>query len=280
MLVLSSGVSTWTCVSPRFTVAIATPAVLFLCILPYVVLDKAPLDHKLQNVPFADVLYKPIDDHQSTQLTDELSLKRKLLITRDIYLLLIFLFWQYFVEALSLKAIITTLAFPKAPFQPRDHFSYYVLSNHIAKFLSRSYLLVFSITCSSVSRHLQIKNTWILATAGLVLMFLFVFASWYRFIPYVEVILILCFIMGLCTGCIYAYSPLVVSEKITEIREREFAQGMLQAGALAGEFAAGFLGLYVEPSLKNHCTFELGLGDYCFTRFFSVTGWTKNVHCM
>ena len=277
---MSSGVSTWTCVSPRFTVAIVTPAVLLLCILPYVILDKTPLDHKCQNTPFADVLYKPIDDHQSTQLTDELSPKRRLLITREIYLLMIFLFWQYFVEALSLKAIITTLAFPEAPFQPRDHFSYYVLSNNIAKFLSRSCPLVFSFTCSSVSRHLQIKNTWMLATVGVVLMFLFVFASWYRFIPYVEVILILCFIMGLCTGFIYAYSPLVVSEKITENSEREFAQGMLQAGPLAGDFAAGFLGLYVEPNLNNHCTFELGLGDYCLTRFFSVTGWTKNVHCM
>ena len=130
-----------------------------------------------------------------------------------------------------------------------------------------------------MAHHVQIKKTWILATVGVVLMFLFVFASWYRFISYVEVILILCFIMGLCTGCIYAYLPLVVSEKITDVREREFAQGMLQAGALAGDFAAGFLGLYVEPILKNHCMSELGLGDYCLTRFSSVTGWTKNVHC-
>jgi len=85
--------------------------------------------------------------------------------------------------------------------------------------------------------------------------------------------------MGLCTGCIYASSPLVVSEKITDVREREFAQGLLQVGALAGEFAGGFLGLHVEPYLKNHCMSELGLGYYCLTRFSSVTGWTKNVHC-
>lgn len=269
--------STWTCVSPRFTVAIATPAVLFLSILPYVILDKAPLDHKRQNIPFADVLYKPIDDQQNTQLTDELSLKRKLLTTRERYLLMVFLFWQHFVESLSLKSIITTLAFPKAPFKPRDHFDYYVLSNNIAKFLSRCYILVLSFMCSSVVRHVQIKKTWILATVGLALMFLFVFESWYRFIPYVEVIVVLCFIMGLCTGCIYA--SLVVSEKITDVMEREFAQGLLQAGALAGEFAGGFLGLYVEPYLKNHCMSELGLGYYCLTRFSSVTGWTKNVHC-
>lgn len=276
---MSLGVSTWTCVSPRFTVVIATPSLLFFTILPYVILDKSPLDQKIQNIPFADVMYKPIDDQHNTQLTDELSLKGKLLITRDIYFLMIYLFWQYFVESLSLKAIITTLAFPKAPFQPRDHFNYYVLSNNIAKFLSRDYLLVLSITCSSVVRHVQVRKTWILATVGLVLMFLLVFASWYRFIPYVEVILILCFIMGLCTGCIYAYSPLVVSDNITDVREREFAQGILQAGALAGEFAGGFLGLYVEPYLKNHCVSELGLGDYCLTRFSSVKGWTKNVHC-
>ena len=271
--------STWTCVSPRSVIAIATPAVLFFSILPYVVLDKAPLDHKRQNIPFADVVYKPIDDQQNAQLTDELSLKRKLVITREISLLMIFFFWQYFVESLSLKSIITTLAFATAPFQPRDHFSYYVLSNNIAKFLSRSYLLVFSITCSRVVRHVQIKKTWILATVGLVLMFFSVFDSWYRFIANVEVILIICFIMGLCTGCIYSSSPLVVSEKITDVREREFAQGLLQVGALTGEFAGGSLGLYVEPYLKNHCMSELGLGDYCVTRISSVTGWTKNVHC-
>lgn len=278
-MLCATGVSTWTCVSPRFTVAIATPSVLFFTILPYVILDKSQLNQETKTISVAGVKYKALDDQQNKQHTDELSLKRKLLLTWDIYLLMTYLFWQYFVDYISLKAIITTLAFPQASFYPRDLFTYYVLCYNIAKFLSRCYLLVLSIACSSVVRLVQIKKTWILATVGLVLMFYSVFASWYRFLPYVEVILILCCLMGACTGCIYAHSPLVVADTITVVREREFAQSMLTVGAAAGECAAGLLGLYVEPYLQHHCEFELGLGDNCLTRFPKVTGWTENVHC-
>lgn len=195
------------------------------------------------------------------------------------YWLMTFLFWEYFADYLSMKAIITTLAFPEAPFYPRDHFTYYALSYAIGKVLTRSHLLVLFITCSGMVRHVQIHKTWILSIFGLVLMFFFVFAAWYRVFSNVEMILALCFVMGVCTGCIYTYTPLIVADKSQDCAEREFAQGVLTMGDTAGRWAAGLLGLFVEPYFKQHCLFELKLGDYCLTRFPKISGWATNDRC-
>ena len=276
-----TGVTSWTCVSPSVTVATAIPSFSLFFIVYWAILDKSPLEQNSQTTfSFSSAKYETLLDYPwNNQYKTELSLKQRLFITWKIYWVNTFLFWQYFADNLSMKAIVTTFAFPQASFYPRDHFTYYALSRNIGKFLTRCYLLVFSTTCSSVVRHVQVGKTWIFSIFGMAMMFFSALATWYRFLSNVEVILGLCFAMGACTGCIFLNSPLVVAENFEDDIEREFAQGMLTVGSTAGDCAAGLMGLFVEPYFKHHSLFELNLGDYCLTRFPTITGWVKNVHC-
>ncbi|KAJ7389623.1 battenin CLN3 protein [Desmophyllum pertusum] len=123
-----TGVSSWTCVSPRITVAIATPSVL-LFVIVYAILDKSPLDQNSQNISFAGVKYNALHDEPNKQ-------------------------------------------------------------------------------------------------------------PWYRVFSNVEMILALCFVMGVCTGCIYTYTPLIVADKFQDCAEREFAQGILSLGDTAADDVA------------------------------------------
>ncbi|KAJ7372776.1 battenin CLN3 protein [Desmophyllum pertusum] len=194
-----TGVSTWTCVSPRITVAILIPSV-FLIVIAYLALDKTPLDQQLPDISFPGVKYNTINDKEN-------------------------------------------------------------------------------VTCSSMGSRMQIKKTWILALASIAMMFFLVFASWYRFISEVAIILALCFFIGVLTTMQYSNAPLIVAEIFTDVTKKEFALGLLTLGLSAGLLSAQLMGLYVEPYLKRHCLDELGLGKVCFTRFSNDTGWVENLHC-
>ena len=117
------GLTTWTGLSPRTTIMITIPWPILLFLL-HALLDKEPIGKEMapvnndQNPPEEDKL---LASRQTILFSDRLH------VTKHIFPYILFLFITYFTEYLSNHAIITTLAFPNAPFNPRDHYPYYLL---------------------------------------------------------------------------------------------------------------------------------------------------------
>lgn len=245
----------------------------------YAFLDKSPVKQHSKNISFAGVHYDALSDQDERQQTHELSITEKFLVWWSIFMAMTYLFLQYFADQLSLQAVIASLVFPNKSLYLVGHYTYYMLANNIGRLLGRSYLLIVSVTCSRVANHVQIKQTWILAALGNALMFWFVFASWFYLIGDIEVILVLCFMIGVFTGSTYANSLSIVDEQITDVKEKEFALGALTLGSSAGMCAAGLLGLYLRPYLTHHCLIDLELGEACLSTILNMSGWTTNVRC-
>ena len=232
-----------------------------------------------------DVNYKELPSSEND--TDEprgtfqnsLTWKEKFSVAKQILPYIIYLFLTYFAEYLSNQAIITTIAFSNVSFSPRDHYQYYIVCYQVGKFLGRSHIFFLSCTCSKVIPYVRVKKTWILALIEMGHLLFFVFASWFRFVPHVSIILILCVTEGFVAGSMYVNSAHTVSEVISEPKRREFALGLLTIGNGLGKLSAGFLGLHVEPQLKKHCVYDLELRDQCITRYPQKSGWTTDTHC-
>ena len=77
--------------------------------------------------------------------------------------------------------------------------------------------------------------------------------------------LLLSFLGGLIIGIIYANVLQVFTESY-EFPLREFVLGFVDFAVGIGMFAAGLLGLVVEPLLRQHCLTIADLAEYCFTR--------------
>lgn len=270
----------WTCVSLRVSVSVLIPFT-FLFLVVYAILDKSPAEQQSSSILSAGVRYDALDDHgeQEKQQTREFSTMERFLVSLDIFMPMTYLFLQYFADHLSVQAVITSLAFPKKSPYLIGHFTYYMLAHNVGRLVGRSYLLLISITCSRLAGHVQVKKTWILAAFGNAVMFCFLFALWFHFVEEVGVILVLCFVIGVLTGSIYANSLSVLSEQITDVTEREFALGLLTLGSSAGIYSAGLLGLFLKPYLTHHCLFELDLGEDCFQTFLNLSGWVNNARC-
>lgn len=219
------------------------------------------------------------DFDEPASFENGLAWKEKFSVAKQILPYIIYLFLTYFAEYLSNQAIVTTLAFSNASFSPRDHYQYYIVSYQLGKFLGRSHIFILSCTCSKVIPYVRVKKTWILALVEIGHLLFFLFASWFRFVPHVSVILILCVTEGFIAGSMYVNSAYTVSEVVSEPKQREFALGLLTIGNGLGKLTAGFLGLHVEPRLKKHCVYDLELRDQCITRYPKELGWTSNKHC-
>ena len=273
------GVTTWTCVSPRIAVALVAPSVFGLVIF-YAIVDRSPLDQQSSpKTVYAGVRYSALHDQQEKRETHEFNKMQKFVVMWNIFLPMTYLFLQYFADHLSIQALVTPLAYPHKALYPIGHFTYYALAHNIGKFVGRVYLLLVSITCSSVTYHVRIKNTWILAAVGNALMFLSVFAAWFRFVEEVQVMVILCFVMGFIMESNYANSVVFVHEQTTAVSEREFALSIFTLGSSAGMYAGGLLALFLKPYLTQHCLFELELGKNCLPKSPHIFGWMTNVHC-
>lgn len=251
----------------------------FFFVIMYAILDKSPVDQRSKSISFPGVHYDALNDQQERQRTDQLTISAKFFVSWYIFLPITYLFLQYFADYLLIQTVIPTLAFPNKAYYLIDHYTYYMLAHNIGRLIGRSYLLLVSITCSRAASHVQVKNTWILAAAGNMLMFCLVFVSWFYSVAEVEVILVLCFINGMITGSHYANAPLAVSQQIADVAKKEFTLGILTLGSSAGTYAAGLLGLYLRPYLTNRCLFELELAENCLLRFLNFSGWTKNAGC-
>lgn len=266
-----SGLTTWSCLPPRSTIMTTIPWP-FLLLLFYALLDKEPIGKK-EIIPFSED-HPPVEDDSTA-----FSFRDRLNVAKDIFPYITFLFITYFSEYLSNHAVITTLAFPNAPFKPRDHYPYYILSYHVGKFMGRSHFFLVSAINPKLVHYIRVRRTWILALIASLHGLFFFLASWYRFVPRVEIIIALCFTEGFTAGSMYLNSAHAVSELIADQQKKEFALSLLTVGNACGKLAAGLCGLFQEPLLKKHCVEDLKLGEYCLTRHTRKAGWNKSLNC-
>lgn len=274
-MILSTGLTTWTCLSPRGTIMMTIPWPLLFFVL-FALLDK----ERLLQITLPSPRSEETEEDNSGQDTKQfVNFKDKLKVAKKIFPYITFLFITYFSEYLSNHAIITTIAFPKAPFQPRDHYPYYLLSYHVGKFLGRSHLFLVSAVCPGIVPYIRVRRTWILALIACLHGFIFFLASWFRFIPGVEIIIALCSSEGFTAGSMYLNSAHTVSDLIENDERRGFALSLLTVGNACGKLGAGLAGLFLEKILKERCITTLKLGEYCLTRHEHKAGWHKNVHC-
>ena len=198
-----------------------------LLLLLYALLDKEPISKEMasvnndQNPPEEDKL---LDSRQTISFSDRLH------DAKHILSYILFLFITYLSEYLSNHTIITTLAFPNAPFNPRDHNPYYLLAYHIGKFVGRSHLFLVSTACPKLVLYIRIKRTWVLALIAFLHGVFFFLASWFRFVSCVEIIIALCATEGFTAGSMYLNSAHTVSDLITHPEKREFALCLLTVG--------------------------------------------------
>ena len=201
-----------------------------------------------------------------------ISFSDRLHVAKHILPYILFLFITYFSEYLSNHAIITTLAFSNAPSNPRDHYPYYLLAYHVGKFMGRSHLFLVSAAWLKLVLYIRVRRTWILALTAFLHGVFFFLASWFRFLPCVEIIIALCATEGFTAGSMYLNSAHTVSDLITHPEKRELALCLLTVGNACGKLTAGLIGLFQEPFLTKHCIEELKLGEYCLTRHARKAG--------
>lgn len=277
-----TGVTTWSCVSPKtaITLTIPLPA---LIIIFYALLDRENIangngaEHK--NVQYTIVGSEPDSPHQSTDLPEKSQFSQKLRIGFKILPFIIPLFLSFFAEYMSNSSVITTIGFPDSHVPPRDHFLFYSLSYRIGKFIGRSYLFVFACLPPEAVDFLTCNKTWVFAALEISHLIFFLFESWYHFVGYIWIVIALCSTLGLVAGMIVLHSPFAVSRFVSP-EEKEFALGLLTVGNSLGGLVAGFVGLAVEPFLTDKCVQHFSAAqEFCFTRHKNMTGWEYNIHC-
>lgn len=278
-----TGLTTWLCLAPRTTILTTFPWP-FLVLIVYKILEKKDKGSNTESKENKGLQYKRLPVSADSEELDHtpksgLTWNERFSVAKQILPYITFLFLTYFAEYLSNQGIITTLAFSNSSFSPRDHYQYYIVCYHMGKFLGRSHIFLLSCTYSKMIPYVRVERTWILALIEIAHLVFFLFASWFRFVPHVSIILILCFTEGFVAGSMYVNSAYTVSEVVSEPKQREFALGLLTLGNGLGKLTAGLLGLHVEPQLKKHCVYELELQDECITRYHNASGWKTNMHC-
>ena len=190
---------------------------------------------------------------------------------------LITIYIAWFSKYLVYVSIVTTLAFPNAPFSTRDHYQYYIFTLTGGEVVGRSYLVILSYIKAEWAEKAKIPCLWGLAIIQVFHLLFFILAVWYRFLPSVWIILLLSFSCGAGVGVFYVNAVAFFKVKF-EGPEKEFAMGYLIVAIIAGELAAALLGLYIEPVLREHCTMILNNTGLCFTRSHSSYRLTSSCH--
>ena len=108
-------------------------------------------------------------------------------------------------------------------------------------------------------------------------MMLYLLESWYRFLPNVYILLGLVVIQGIAQGYVSVDSVGQSASVFTrDAEDKAMAMVIVSGGISGGRLLAGFLGLFVERYLRDHCTNKLLLGRFCLTRRLSFRGWTSS----
>ena len=264
------------CVTPQTTILIMSwvPLVMLAC---YGVMEKR--DYKPEkeltthkNVAYTSLLQETVPEEGNLSSWT----MKQALIVQNLHLVLAF-FVGYFSEFLTLNGVVTTLAFPNSPFDPRNHFVYYACVFMIGECIGRSYITFFTFINSRYT--LVITRTWILSAILLGLFIFLTLSSWYRFLHSVWVVLVLCFIVGLLAGSLYLNTYLLAGASDgDDANGKAFSRAFLSVGPSAGVLLAGVVGLVLEPALRKHCLESAQFSEFCFTR--SMGGWNKSTSCL
>lgn len=233
---------------------------------------KAASSH--QHVAYSPLLEENVTPEKRT--TPSSWTQKRQLIVQNAHLALSF-FIGYFSEFLTLNGVVTTLAFPDSPFDPRSHFVYYACVFMIGECIGRSYITILGFVHKTLT--FVITRTWILSAILFALLIFLILSSWYRFIHTVWIVLLLCFLVGLLAGSLYVNTYLVASVQETDdANSKAFSRAFLSVGPSAGVLLAGFVGLVLESALRSHCIETTQFSEFCFTR--SLHGWNRTTSCL
>ena len=264
------------CVSPQTTVLLISwiPLSIFLC---YALIEKRDYAPAPGHDSYQDIAYTSLpQENAPTEENSTTWSEKQALIVQNFHLVVAF-FVGYFSEFLTLNGVVTTLAFPNSPFDPRNHFVYYACVFMIGECIGRSYISFLAFI--NLQYALVITKTWILSVILFGLLNLLTLASWYRFLPSVWIVLLLCFVVGLLAGSLYLNTYLVVTARGQDDEKgKAFSRAFLSVGPSAGVLFAGIVGLGLEPALRTHCLESSHFREFCFTR--SMYGWNKTTSCL
>ena len=273
------------CLAPRTVLAICIP----FCFLPlvfYLLIDKEPLkDHLNKKTHQQSVQYTGVngDDHSTddeeepTPISEQNS---KIWFIFKAFPPAGYAYVTTFCIHFVMTSVVTTLTFKSSPFPPRDHYQYYRLINNIAIAMGGSVSLVFSCLDNKWSESIRIrKKMWVLSLLDVIHVLIFVLASWYRFLPNVYVVLVMCFTLGIIHGLSIVNCAANSATQFSNPRDNGTAMGLMELGISVGRIAAALLGLSTEQLLREHCTNRLMLGRFCLVRPASHAEWSTNLSC-
>ncbi|XP_031557175.1 battenin-like isoform X2 [Actinia tenebrosa] len=237
------GLTTWLRVNPRIAIAFCIP-ISFFPLVVYALLDKTPLkDHHLSTSQYQPLEVDSTVEHSYKPTATSTSfLTQKLEFLFKVFPFASYTFFSNFCIHLSMVAVLTTLTFPSSPFQPRDHFLYYRLSSDTGIWAGGASLLV-SYLCPEWINVLRIRKIWLLVLLNVSHFLFFIFASWFRFLPSVIPVLVLCFTQGVVYGLSLIYSLMDAAMLFPCPKDNGTAMGIVEFGLSLGRFAAGILGI-------------------------------------
>ena len=185
---------------------------------------------------------------------------------------LLVLFLVYFGEYIVLSAILTTLVFEGAgvgpEFVPRGHFEHYVLSTMVGEFLGRTFISMLR----AVAPGFFCISASVLAIFPLAQTIFLLLATWYRLVPEVWIIWLLCFIQGTICGMIFSNSYHIVARRFLS-QHVIFTITLASILETAGILTAGLIGWHIEPLLLGHCIHHFGNRSDCLTRSTDPSFW-------
>ena len=214
--------------------------------------------------------------HVSSETKAELSVRDKVDTVWKTLPFALTMITGYFSSFFTLQSVVTTLAFPDAPFGPRNHYIFYTLAIMMGHLAGRNYALILILInqdCRPYTRH-----TWIFSSLVAVILVFLVLGSWYRFLASVWIVLALMFISGLLTGVLYTNTYAMAGAGETNRAKTELSRAFVYSGCAIGIMSAALMGMRTEPLLRKHCMQIATRGAYCLTR--NVNGVSSTVSCL
>ncbi|XP_048590001.1 protein BTN1-like [Nematostella vectensis] len=264
-------VTTYGCLSPSRTMLTVSwlPVFIPLC---YYLMDKQNIQRSAGE---GSVAYTPLATSSTKELDEleseaPLTKQEKLTIASSHLVYFATFFLGICGKYLSLSGMTTTLAFPKGTsglkLEPRDQFVFYAMSFAIGEMFGRAYgcLVLFS---KHGSRFVT-SHIWIFTLIIWIKVFFLFFASWFRFLDSVWIVVFVTFLIGLTAGALYFNAFSLAGKDDMSPFWREFSRAFL-VGAFAGGIVIGsVLGAVTEPIMREHCM-QITDRHYCYTRTMS-----------
>ena len=259
--------TTWLYVPVNTTLLLIAWLPLLLPLFYSLIADKKNNKATISNTTsYEDIPYSPLTSSSQEQQQNLTSMDKVQVIWEN-GPLFISMFLCMFAYYLLMQAIVTSLAFSNA--HPRDHYQYYVLAVMVGDVLGCSSGLVMFFRKCSLPDHT--RHTWIFASVIVTSAFFLVFASWFRFLPNMWIVISICFVVGLNAGVLFNCTFAAAASQSSS-RHKRFSRAFLVFPIAAGMFTASLLGLYIEPLLKEHCVYISKDATECITRLMPNEG--------